>query len=74
MRLKNGVIIPAGAVLVVPVHLLQTDDASWGSDASKFNPYRFLLKVGNSDPEQDKSFSGSTLACLHYFFSEFTFI
>ncbi|OAY53340.1 cytochrome P450 734A1 [Manihot esculenta] len=57
VRLKNGVIIPAGAVLVVPVHLLQTDDASWGSDASKFNPYRFLLKVGNSDPEQDKSFS-----------------
>ncbi|XP_012068732.1 cytochrome P450 4X1 isoform X2 [Jatropha curcas] len=46
LKLKNGVIIPAGAVLVVPVHLLQMDDANWGSDASKFNPYRFLSKVG----------------------------
>ncbi|KAJ9179519.1 hypothetical protein P3X46_011299 [Hevea brasiliensis] len=58
LRLKNGVIIPAGAVLVVPVHLLQMDDASWGSDASKFNPYRFLSKVGKvSDSEQDNSFT-----------------
>nr|AYM55612.1 cytochrome p450 [Croton stellatopilosus] len=56
LRLKNGVIIPAGAVLVVPVHLLQMDDASWGNDASKFNPYRFLSKVGRvSDSDQDSS-------------------
>ncbi|XP_050234602.1 cytochrome P450 71A20-like isoform X2 [Mercurialis annua] len=54
--LKNGVTIPAGAVLVVPVHLLQMDDASWGSDAGKFNPYRFLSKAGkDTDSMQDVS-------------------
>ncbi|CAK7336452.1 unnamed protein product [Dovyalis caffra] len=54
--LKNGVVIPAGAVLVVPAQLLQMDDSSWGSDASKFNPYRFLSKAGkDSDLVQDTS-------------------
>ncbi|KAJ6702976.1 CYTOCHROME P450 28A5-RELATED [Salix viminalis] len=43
--LKNGMLIPAGALLVVPAQLLQMDGSSWGSDASKFNPYRFLSKA-----------------------------
>uniref|UniRef100_A0A2N9GUD8 Uncharacterized protein n=1 Tax=Fagus sylvatica TaxID=28930 RepID=A0A2N9GUD8_FAGSY len=46
-NLKTGVTIPAGAVLVVPVHLVQMDDSSWGTNASEFNPYRFLTKSGN---------------------------
>ncbi|KAL9407133.1 hypothetical protein Peur_004105 [Populus x canadensis] len=55
---KSGVVIPAGAVLVVPAQLLQMDDSSWGSDASKFNPYRFLSKAGkDSDLVQDTSFT-----------------
>ncbi|XWS65437.1 hypothetical protein CRYUN_Cryun05aG0112700 [Craigia yunnanensis] len=45
LRLKSGVIIPAGAILVVPVQLVQMDDSSWGDDADKFNPYRFLSKT-----------------------------
>jgi subtilisin family serine protease len=58
---KSGVVIPAGAVLVVPAQLLQMDDSSWGSDASKFNPYRFLSKAGkDSDLVQDTSFTGVT--------------
>ncbi|CAL5330542.1 unnamed protein product [Camellia sinensis] len=43
--LKHGVMIPAGAILVVPVQLVQMDDSSWGSDANQFNPYRFLSKA-----------------------------
>ncbi|KAM3685753.1 hypothetical protein ACB098_11G144400 [Castanea mollissima] len=46
-NLKTGVTIPAGAVLVVPVQLVQMDDSSWGKDASEFNPYRFLSPSGN---------------------------
>lgn len=46
-KLETGVTIPARAVLVVPVQLLQMDDSSWGQDASEFNPYRFLSKAGN---------------------------
>eukprot|EP00257_Ricinus_communis_P019690 XP_015578748.1 cytochrome P450 4X1 isoform X2 [Ricinus communis] len=61
LRLKNGVTIPAGSVLVVPVHLLQMDDASWGSDACKFNPYRFLSKDKKvSDSVEDSSFTVSS--------------
>ncbi|KAB1226678.1 hypothetical protein CJ030_MR1G008473 [Morella rubra] len=43
--LKTGATIPAGAVLVVPVQLVQMDDSSWGKDAHEFNPYRFLSKA-----------------------------
>ncbi|XP_031371615.1 cytochrome P450 4F11-like isoform X1 [Punica granatum] len=42
LHLKCGAIIPAGAVLVVPVQLVQMDGSSWGKDATEFNPYRFL--------------------------------
>ncbi|XWS74597.1 hypothetical protein CRYUN_Cryun01aG0012200 [Craigia yunnanensis] len=45
LRLKSGVLIPTGAILVVPVQLVQMDDSSWGNDAGKFNPYRFLSKT-----------------------------
>ncbi|KAK7334576.1 hypothetical protein VNO80_26336 [Phaseolus coccineus] len=47
LTFATGVTIPAGAVLVVPVELVQKDDFSWGSDASHFNPYRFLSTVTN---------------------------
>ncbi|CAL5381488.1 unnamed protein product [Camellia sinensis] len=44
-NLKTGLMIPAGAILVGPVQLVQMDDSSWGSDANQFNPYRFLSKA-----------------------------
>jgi len=47
LNFSTGVTIPVGAVLVVPVELVQKDDFSWGSDASHFNPYRFLSTVTN---------------------------
>ncbi|KAF9686335.1 hypothetical protein SADUNF_Sadunf03G0148000 [Salix dunnii] len=54
--LKNGMLIPAGALVVVPAQLLQMDGSSWGGDASKFNPYRFLSKaVKGSDSVHDTS-------------------
>ncbi|KAL4277468.1 hypothetical protein HN51_060570 [Arachis hypogaea] len=58
LSLSTGVTIPAAAVLVVPVQLVQKDDSSWGSDASDFNPYRFLsnhAKESGSAEEVTKS-------------------
>lgn len=61
IRIKTGVTIPAGAVMVVPVQLVQMDDLSWGQDASEFNPYRFLSKAENqSDLVLDTSCRGFT--------------
>lgn len=61
LNLESGVTIPAGAVLVVPVQLVQKDDSSWGSDADEFNPYRFLSKTGKrSNLVQNTSFSEET--------------
>ncbi|KAK7401399.1 hypothetical protein VNO78_12838 [Psophocarpus tetragonolobus] len=57
--LATGVTIPAGAVLVVPVELVQKDDSSWGSDASDFNPYRFLSNdTKGSGSAEDLSVTG----------------
>ncbi|XP_010557898.1 PREDICTED: cytochrome P450 4A25-like [Tarenaya hassleriana] len=55
--LKNGTTIPAGAIVVVPVQLVQTDPSIWGCDATKFNPYRFLSQA--SDTVHDSSLTGS---------------
>ncbi|KAF3434225.1 hypothetical protein FNV43_RR25328 [Rhamnella rubrinervis] len=60
LNLKSGITIPAGAVVVVPVQLVQMDDSNWGSDASEFNPYRFLSKSGmKSHITLNTSFSGA---------------
>ncbi|KAF3790083.1 Cytochrome P450 734A1 [Nymphaea thermarum] len=42
LKLRRNITLPAGAILAVPVQLVQMDDSSWGSDAHKFNPDRFL--------------------------------
>ncbi|KAF7137446.1 hypothetical protein RHSIM_Rhsim07G0073100 [Rhododendron simsii] len=42
LNLKTGVTIPAGAILVVPLQLVQMDESTWGSDAGQFNPRRLL--------------------------------
>ncbi|XP_058722138.1 cytochrome P450 81F1-like [Vicia villosa] len=54
LKFGTGVTVPAGAVLVVPVQLVQKDDFNWGKDASDFNPYRFLSNVteGSGSEEQ----------------------
>ncbi|KAJ8472032.1 hypothetical protein OPV22_026375 [Ensete ventricosum] len=40
--LCSGVNVPAGAILVVPLQLVQMDSYIWGKDAGRFNPLRFL--------------------------------
>lgn len=45
LHLKSGTIIPAGAVLVVPVQLVQMEGLSWKNDCSEFNPCRFLSRA-----------------------------
>lgn len=57
LTLKKGVTVPAGTMLVVPVQLVQMDHFSWGTDASQFNPYRFLSKKGKPSDQ-----SGSVLS------------
>lgn len=49
LNLKSGVSVPAGAILVVPLQLVQMDGSTWGSDASQFNPYRFMSKAINQE-------------------------
>lgn len=34
--------MPAGAIVAVPVQLVQMDTSNWGHDANIFNPERFL--------------------------------
>ncbi|KAF8009975.1 hypothetical protein BT93_J0834 [Corymbia citriodora subsp. variegata] len=45
LHLKSGTTIPAGAVLVVPVQLVEMEGLSWKNDSSEFNPYRFLSRA-----------------------------
>ncbi|XP_027930920.1 cytochrome P450 714C3-like isoform X1 [Vigna unguiculata] len=65
LSFASGVTIPAGAVLVVPVELVQKDEFNWGSDASHFNPYRFLSTVtnrsGSAEDLSDTGFSSFVL-------------
>lgn len=49
MRLENGIIIPAGAIVVVPLHLVQMDASTWGEDFLEFIPNRFLSNGNNVD-------------------------
>uniref|UniRef100_A0A0D6R0P3 Uncharacterized protein n=1 Tax=Araucaria cunninghamii TaxID=56994 RepID=A0A0D6R0P3_ARACU len=42
MHLKKGITVPAGAILAVPIQLVQMDACKWGEDADIFNPERFL--------------------------------
>jgi hypothetical protein len=44
LTLGSGITVPAGAILVVPLHLVQMDASVWGNDAGQFNPHRFLKK------------------------------
>ncbi|KAG8079532.1 hypothetical protein GUJ93_ZPchr0007g4073 [Zizania palustris] len=46
-NLNSSITIPAGAILVVPLHLVQMDASTWGNDACQFNPNRFLKKEIN---------------------------
>jgi cytochrome P450 len=49
MRLENGTLIPAGATVVVPLHLVQMDASIWGDDFLEFIPERFLSNGNNHD-------------------------
>ncbi|KAL8555231.1 hypothetical protein ACS0TY_003149 [Phlomoides rotata] len=61
LNLKNGTVIPAGAMIVVPIQLVQMDISNWGNDALKFNPQRFLSGTDNRCiPDQKESLTGLT--------------
>ncbi|CAL5061334.1 unnamed protein product [Urochloa decumbens] len=44
LTIGSGITVPAGAILVVPLHLVHMDTSVWGNDAGQFNPERFLKK------------------------------
>ncbi|WJX36598.1 hypothetical protein P8452_24457 [Trifolium repens] len=54
VRFATGVTIPAGAVMVVPLQLVQKDGFNWGKDASDFNPYRFLSNITKGSGSEDQ--------------------
>lgn len=59
VNLKAGLTLPAGAILVVPLQLVQKDEFNWGGDATQFNPDRFLsVAEKGSDLVQMTSFKG----------------
>ncbi|KAH6791629.1 hypothetical protein C2S52_002106 [Perilla frutescens var. hirtella] len=65
LKLKDGTVIPAGAIIVVPVQLVQMDSSNWGSDALKFNPYRFLSSTdGRCISDQKETSTGHTSSVL----------
>ncbi|ONK67480.1 uncharacterized protein A4U43_C05F490 [Asparagus officinalis] len=43
LHLKWNITVPAGAILVVPLELVQMDSSIWGEDAGHFNPHRFVV-------------------------------
>ncbi|KAG6554855.1 hypothetical protein Mapa_003438 [Marchantia paleacea] len=60
VKLGQGMVLPAGAILVVPVQLLQMDSNSWGQDVDTFNPNRFLKpsKASVDDANMNQEASG----------------
>ena len=62
--LKNGLHIPAVALLVAPLQLVQMDEFNWQSDAGKFNPYRFLTKSEKHSKHRSSETTGFTLFAL----------
>lgn len=65
LKLKDGTVIPASAIIVVPVQLVQMDSSNWGSDALKFNPCRFLSSTdGKCISDQKETLTGHTSSVL----------
>lgn len=59
LTLKSSITVPAGTILVVPLQLVQMDDAIWGKDACHFNPHHFLSKAtdhggASEEPEYEE--------------------
>lgn len=75
MSLETGIIVPAGAIIVVPPQLVHLDNSIWGKDACQFNPNRFLSKAllchghsrvgGKPDPVSVTSLEGSHIFQLN---------
>ncbi|KAJ4763054.1 Cytochrome P450 734A1 [Rhynchospora pubera] len=63
MRLENGIMIPAGATVVVPLHLVQMDASVCGGDFLEFIPNRFLSNENNHD--EDKELTCTKHHCIN---------
>lgn len=73
LNLKTGVTIPAGAILVVPLQLVQMDESTWGSDAGQFNPRRLLSNAEKkSDSVHLTSFAGFSSALIFVIYNRYT--
>lgn len=56
MKLKQDITVPAGAIVAVPIQLVQMDACNWGHDADIFNPERFLKhKHLSSDSSENQA-------------------
>ncbi|KAI3448756.1 hypothetical protein Pfo_005421 [Paulownia fortunei] len=64
LNLKNGMVIPAASIIVVPVQLVQMDSLNWGNDAGNFNPYRFLSRTDDRCISDQKESSIGLSSCV----------
>jgi len=64
--LKSSITVPAGAILVVPLQLVQMDNSVWGDDACQFNPHRFISSSIDQEGNVAEAEHIFELMCLHY--------
>lgn len=62
---RQGIEVPKGTVVSIPIGLLQRDREVWGADVDEFNPLRFSNGVARAatDPHALLSFSLGPRAC-----------
>ncbi|KAG6488085.1 hypothetical protein ZIOFF_056843 [Zingiber officinale] len=62
----GSLLIPSGAVLVLPTVLIHRDPSNWGDDAEEFNPMRFSQGVSMALKEQYAffPFGGGPRICI----------
>lgn len=62
----GSLVIPSGAVLVLPTVLIHRDPSNWGNDAGEFNPMRFSQGVSKALKDQYAffPFGGGPRVCI----------
>ncbi len=62
-QMIDSIVVPKGTRVAVPLVYLNTDENSWGPDAKKFVPERWLDENSNS-PKQVYTFSEGPRQCV----------
>ena len=71
----EGVIIPAGTMMYIPIWWIHRDPRNWGPDAAEFVPGRFLEAADGGKKKEDRAFanyfafSGGARVCVGHRFA-----